>query len=358
MRKAAFCTILFSVGMFLLGALPAAAASAYTCKDLGVNTGANALNQAGQVVGSAGTSSGDRAFLYSGGILHNLGTLPAPHDYASYALGLNAAGQVAGYSASSSPNDMHAFLWSSSGGMTDLGTLPGGSGSYATGINANGQTVGSAQSSSGYSHAFLWNSSSGMTDLGGFPGCPTVISGATGINTAGQVVGWARTAAGANHAFLYSGGFMQDLDTLPGGNVSQAVAINDAGQVAGYSQTAAKTTHAFLYSGGMTDLGTLPTPYNYASYASGLNGAGQVVGYCYSSSYDVRAFLYHDGGMLDLTSLVTNLPAGVNLTNAAGINDQGQIVANGNNGHAYLLSLKGPPPPAVVVPPLLLLLLE
>jgi hypothetical protein len=42
--------------------------------------------------------------------------------------------------------------------------------------------------------------------------------------------------------------------------------------------------------------------------------------------------------LLDLTILVKNLPAGVVIAQATGINDRGQIVASGFDGHAYILT--------------------
>jgi probable HAF family extracellular repeat protein len=53
--------------------------------------------------------------------------------------------------------------------MTDLGDLPGGSDySYANGINAAGQVVGFSDASTG-DRAFLWQNGS-MTNLGDLPG--------------------------------------------------------------------------------------------------------------------------------------------------------------------------------------------
>jgi probable HAF family extracellular repeat protein len=52
--------------------------------------------------------------------------------------------------------------------MTGLGTLPGGSSSLADGINAVGQVVGYSDSAGGQ-HAFLWQNGA-MTDLGTLPG--------------------------------------------------------------------------------------------------------------------------------------------------------------------------------------------
>ena len=71
--------------------------------------------------------------------------------------------------------------------VTDLGTLPGGSGSEAWGINASGEVVGYASNSSGYQHAFLYSNGT-MKDLGTLPGLYSA-SCAYGINASGQVVG-------------------------------------------------------------------------------------------------------------------------------------------------------------------------
>jgi hypothetical protein len=63
---------------------------------------------------------------------------------------LNSAGEVVGCSYTGIPNDypctgtagQHAFLWSKSAGLKDLGTMSGGTISGATGINDSGEIVG------------------------------------------------------------------------------------------------------------------------------------------------------------------------------------------------------------------------
>ena len=93
----------------------------------------------------------------------------------------------------------------------DLGTLPGGSYSYAYGINGSGQVVGDADTASGQQHAFLWSSGSGMTDLGTLPN--GYGSEAFCINSSGQVVGGA--GPGPTQAILWnSGGKMINLNSL------------------------------------------------------------------------------------------------------------------------------------------------
>jgi probable HAF family extracellular repeat protein len=66
--------------------------------------------------------------------------------------------------------------------VTDLGVLPGGVGSYATGINNNGQVIGfSANSSNG----FLWQNGVLVPLNAAIPGCSPSVP--TGINNAARL---------------------------------------------------------------------------------------------------------------------------------------------------------------------------
>ena len=101
--------------------------------------------------------------------------------------------------------------------IVDLGTL-GGTSSYARGINASGQIVGySYLPGDSFYHAFVYTNGT-MTDLGTLGGKS---SQAYGINDNGIIVGTANTSAGggtaATHAFSLSAGHMSDLGTLGGG---------------------------------------------------------------------------------------------------------------------------------------------
>jgi probable HAF family extracellular repeat protein len=101
----------------------------------------------------------------------------------SQALGVNSMRQVVGVSETAS-GDQHAFLWTESGGMEDLGTLGGMS--IATGINDQGQVVGYTEAYSTVV-AFLWTREEGMVVLPPLEGADGWV--AFGINNKGQVVG-------------------------------------------------------------------------------------------------------------------------------------------------------------------------
>ena len=305
--------------------LPVAAqgAPAYTVTDLG-SLGGDCfpadINLRGQVVGTCRETTGSgevyRAFLYRNGAMSPLGTLGG--DY-SYAYGISLAGEIAGDSATAG-GVQHAFLWKN-GAMTDIGTL-GGDRSQANGINSRGMVVGWSYPASGPCHAFL-SENGVMTDIGTGDGW----SIATDINELGRVVGYYQSG-GSTLPFLWSRGDVTTLPTL-GGISNGASRINLFGAVAGWSGDAGGVIHPVVFRGGtLTDLGTLG---GTEGSAWGINDRGDVVGYSLTDGGAGHAFLYHGGALHDLNDLIPP-STGIELMEAAGIDDLGRIVANGCSG--------------------------
>ena len=289
------------------------------------------------------------------GSIFDLGTLGGNDSIAN---AINNWGQVAGGALNTIPDpyaasvffvpgvtQVHAFRWTTSQGMQDLGTL-GGTDSFAFLINELGQIAGlsftntTVNSSTGYPtlDPFLWENGK-MLDLGTLGG---TFGQANGLNNRGQVVGFSDLAEDSTeHPFLWSEcEGMKDLGTL-GGTFGHADFINDAGDVVGFATIANdQTGHAFLWRQGvMTDLGTLGA--DPASESVGVNSQGQVVGGTFGASGDLRAFLWEDGGpMVELNTLIPP-NRGLQLTDATYINDHGEIAAFGllSNGdiHAFVL---------------------
>jgi probable HAF family extracellular repeat protein len=252
-------------------------------QDLGTLYGgesrATDLNASGQVIGS----SDSHPFRWARGAMTDL----APGaESTGGAEAINDAGQVVG-TLSRGRGSIRAFLWTS-GSLQDLGTLAGEE-SAAADINASGQVVGhSSIGPSADTRAFLWSEGQ-MRNLGTLGGRE---SGANALNDAGVVVGYSRTPGDtATHACRWSDGVLQDLGILPGDSESRANDINASGQVVGYSGWTPTGSspppghagmRAFLYTDatGMVDLNTrIDAKLGWElSNATAINDTGQIVG--------------------------------------------------------------------------------
>lgn len=266
----------------------------------------------------------------------------------SEAYAVNNRGQVAGEALNAIPDpytsnynnfyiggatQVHAFRWTKSRGMQDLGTL-GGTDSAAFSINERGQIAGISFTNTTVNPAtgvptldpFLWENGK-MLDLGTLGGTFGV---AFALNNRGQVVG-ASNLVGDNggHAFLWDmKGGMQDLGTL-GGATGAALSINDAGDIAGGASRADGSGGSFLWRHGvMTNLGTAGTAPG--SVALGINSRRQIVGNLLDNvGNEIGGFLWQDGGpMVDLSTLIPPNPD-LQLDHAFYINDRGEIAARG-----------------------------
>lgn len=232
---------------------------------------ASAINEAGAVAGNFGTAAGaEHAFLYQDASMHDLG--------AANALGMNASGAVVGQRYSTT--GAVGFLYSA-GILTELGHLENGNISRATAINDGGQVVGEsniAVDGQVPTHPYLYDGGQ-LRDLGTLANHG--VNSAVAINNAGQIAGYSDAGSGRMHAFLYAHGVMSDLGSFGGLDITIG-GMNQQGQVVGTGNTQDGPDVAFLSrDGALVDLNTLiDTALGWTmTSALDINDHGDIIAY-------------------------------------------------------------------------------
>jgi probable HAF family extracellular repeat protein len=329
----------------------------------GSSSSGNAINDLGWVVGIAnltGNTAG-HATLWAYGLKLDLGTLGGLNSAVSWPV-KNNRGLIAGIAETATPNPLGeswscsaffptaptydnclGFVWQW-GAITPLPTL-GGYNGYAAGANNSGQVAGWAETTFHdptcvapqvlqFEPVIYGLGKGKIQQLPTFPGDPD--GAATAINDEGQAVGISGTcfvAVGsfsAAHALLWQNGTVTNLGSLGGIAWNTPGAINNRGVVVGFSdlpgdEDGNPNFHAFRWTSesGMQDLKTLPG--DALSEATGVNDQGQIVGVSYAAGFaNPRAFLWQNGVMTDLNTLI---PGGSSLylLSANDINNEGII---------------------------------
>lgn len=289
----------------------------------------------------------------------------------NYSDGINDAGQVIGDSDLADQVSHHAYFWSASAGIQDIGTF-GGTQSYPGGINKSGRVVGSATLfGDQIGRAFLWTQSGGLQDIGAGDN-----STAIAINTSGQILGARIDSQNNYQGFVWSQASGFQFFYPPVATLMYLVGISDSGQVLGnyvgpqctlsqstcaftwspnvgfqypalngspinaISQNAAGTvlgdipnSRAVLWtsSGGAQDLGVLPG--KSFSYPYALNNKNEVVGLsCIADGTHCKSFVWHPGQGLRV------IPHSNNAKIFTQLNDAGQIVGIVAYNRTVLLS--------------------
>ncbi len=256
-------------------------------------------------------------FRWADGAMVALQTLGGTNGYAS---GVNQQGQIVGWAETSTHDptcnppqvlQFEAVRYGPAGKVSELPPLHGDSDGAATAINYHGDAVGitgtcdNAVGAYTARHAVIWRN-----------GVPTRIptfggkgwNTPTDINRSGQVVGFADLPGDVVNgvltfnpvAFIWSAGTgTRKILPLPGDTNSIAWAINDQGDVVGQSFGGPEGSRAFIWRNGVSyDLNTyIPASASlYLLYAEGIDNSGQITGQaCVLSggacSTDTPAFL-------------------------------------------------------------------
>jgi uncharacterized membrane protein len=196
---------------------------------------ADAINDSGEIVGTAQFPSGSKAVTMSvGGAWTDLGHI-AGDPPGGAALDVSNSGVAVGDSFDSAGDAVPVVF--SGGAATALPTLPNTTNDGVGAISdTGGYIVGSAVNSAGLDHAVQFGPGPSAVDLGVLPG--DTQSFANNVNSSDVAVGESSTAGFTSvSAVMFAGGVVTDLNTLlptgSGWTLRTATDINDAGQIVG-----------------------------------------------------------------------------------------------------------------------------
>ena len=222
----------------------------------GTNADAQIINEHGEVIGIATTSSavgncgGYNIASFIWDKKHGMRDVGGFGGSCTYAFAINDNGQVVGFSNVAGDTGRRAFLWQN-GLFRDLGGSLGGLSTGANAINEKGETVGYAGlAGDTYTHAVFWKKPGQLIDLGTVGS--DLCSFAWAINSKSQILGESDSADcvyydGAS-PFLWEHGSLVDLNNLIPPNspmqVVYAYTINDRGEIAGNGWDANGNEHS------------------------------------------------------------------------------------------------------------------
>jgi probable HAF family extracellular repeat protein len=198
-----------------------------------------------------------------------LGTLPG--GTSSYARAISADGTTI-VGDSDSAEGSRAFRWTAAGGMEDLGVLASGQVSVAYDVNPDGSVV-VGQSGS---RAFRWTAAEGMVDIGSLG----TFAVAHGVSSNGSVVvGSVGPYPARAHPAIWSDSGIEDLGLLPGGTLARALDVSaDGSVVVGYGDSDVSHRYrGFRWTRelGLEDIGALPR--GFGAIAKAVTPDGSVI---------------------------------------------------------------------------------
>ena len=188
----------------------------------------------------------------------------------SEATGINEARVVVGAAALTGETATHAVRWTQASGIQDLGTLAGGTNSYAAGISDPGTAVGFSETAQG-PHAVFWDSGGTIHDLG-----PSVWGGVA-INNLGDIAWGEPQSDGTNTRILLrgQGGIVQDLGLLGGQTYELSLGYPTVEAISDNGMIVVSPNWVWTSKKGWRHL---PLPAGVEpGFLTGVNGRGEII---------------------------------------------------------------------------------
>jgi probable HAF family extracellular repeat protein len=296
--------------------------------DAPASTQVEAMNAAGAAVGYEYVSKQSiktkaARFKPTGTVLFE----PFGDPSTNMAEAINGAGHVAGLASTAADTRYHAFA--TLGQHRTYRLFADDDISMAYGIDADDTVVGYVRMQpqpEGVLQPFAWQA--GQARLLPTPGAPGGIARAV---RNGTIVGNVGVEDSYMHAAMWRGDTVTELGILPEvGPTSWANAVNAAGTAVGACGLETFTHACSFHDGVVTDLGVLGTASHSswtAANAYAIGDDGTVVGFTTTPTQrGTVAFIARPGEtMVDLNTLVVDLPAGSLLLDARAIAKDGRI---------------------------------
>lgn len=308
-----------------LGALPSK-------KDEG-RSYAKALNPLGAGAGSASTSIAGvqrPALFVDGQAIDLLKRSGVQTSGSGVAYGVNLAQQTTGYF-NSATGESIAFI--EDHGTMNFIALPGGG--IGVAINGPGDVIANSVAS-GCPCGYLVHAGTASPLPVPHPE-RTLSYQANALNDRGWVAGSVTESTADGERSFATLWHKDRVKFLPHGKAFKGAAawgLNEQNEVVGEAYTRAGDTHAFVYRDGV--MAELPGLHGSLSRALDINASGQVVGLRYLSVFR-EGFVTIGGTMSSLTDLIVQPPGSKwVVSEALGINDAGEILANASNSSLKL----------------------
>jgi PEP-CTERM motif len=264
------------------------------------------------------------------------------------ALGINSAGEIAGYfgiGSATHPNQGYTVMPPYAQPNFTNENFPGSVQTQVTGINNAGLTVGFYIDTAGANHGFFFSGTTFTTIDNPLTTATPAFNQLLGVNNADLAAGFYNDLAGASHGYVATLGLSPTFTpvNVAGATSLTATGINDADLVSGFYLNAAGNTLGFLQKEDGSGLVSFEVPGSTFTQFFGVNNNGVAVGDFIDAGGKMHGLTYD---MLNGTFNSVDDPFGIGTTTFNGINDKGQIVGFYVNSAGNTIGLLATPEPA------------